>query len=70
MNHLYTLILVFSFDTMPPAPMWFASAEDCRRAAPAILLHHELTGRPVAWSACQRVPRQSPAVQTGEITVR
>ena len=52
----YALMIVLTFDAPAhPPPTWHGTREACERHAAVRALHMELTGRPVAWVACQRV---------------
>ena len=52
----YALVILLSLDAPAhPEPTWHATRAECEAHAPVRVLHYELTGRPVAWVACQRV---------------
>ena len=52
----YALMIVLSLDAPAhPEPSWHATREACQAHAAVRVTHYEMTARPVAWTACQRV---------------
>jgi hypothetical protein len=52
----YALMIVLSlYAPAHPPPTWHATRADCERHAAVRVFHYEMTARPVAWVACQRV---------------
>ena len=58
----YVLVIFFSLMSHPQPPSWHATREACEAQAVVELTHYELTGRAVAWAACQpvRMPTLRP----------
>jgi hypothetical protein len=63
---VWVLMVVFTLGDAP-ALHWFVSPETCLEAAPAQVLHYELTNRPVAYSRCVRVRHRVLPPITGEL---